>query len=51
MNKRSAVRYLMLVSLIFIISGCGQKGDLYFPEDKAELVSGYFGVGVKNGLF
>lgn len=39
MNKKTIVLLLltgMLLNLITLLSGCGQKGPLYLPGDKKE---------------
>lgn len=34
LNKQMPI--LMLIAVLLLVSGCGQSGDLYMPEDEAE---------------
>jgi len=48
MKKPSVV---LAVFLLLLLTGCGQKGDLYFPENSVETSPETFLAGVDNGLF
>jgi len=37
-NSRRALRFVMLLAALSLLSACGQKGDLYLPEGFTNIV-------------